>query len=228
MAQFQLDWYVDVSGYRIEDPQEPEPTKFEDRRATLLDGGGGPLIVPNGGRLNRIDPFKFDGLYRRLAETPKSPEGALGFVRCFGFLHEAKAKDEPLFLTMEAIDSVRALLEVRRKQDWDWLARWLHTAGQDSGLFVHGGVGRIGVILRHDKGMQLPELHFRPGSLLGAIYVQFLMDVTGAVDLRKCRRPGCNEWFKYGPGTKHRDTARYHSAACQKSHAYMKQKESKQ
>lgn len=40
------------------------------------------------------------------------------------------------------------------------------------------------------------------------------------IGVKLCKRPDCGEWFAYGPGTKHRETAVYCSPKCQKAHAY--------
>ena len=82
-----------------------------------------------------------------------------------------------------------------------------------------GGIGRMGVVFDWTKDSTRPILKFRPGSLIGALFVQALMDLTEGVDLYKCERPGCFEWFARGGGKPHhRADARYCGVTCLKAH----------
>jgi len=82
----------------------------------------------------------------------------------------------------------------------------------------------VSAIFHHSPGQPQPRLFFQPRDLLGAAYLQLMQDAAQGAILRLCARPGCGEWFYYGPGTKHRETALYHSPRCQKAHAYLKTK----
>jgi hypothetical protein len=107
----------------------------------------------------------------------------------------------------------------------DPIGDWLDSAGSPDG-FGLGGVGRMGVVFVWAKDSIRPSLGFRPGRLLSALYVQALMDLTGGIDLYKCERPGCGEYFARGGGKPHRRAgARYHSVTCLKAHRYSQQKE---
>ncbi len=221
MTVFTLKWGVDKRGYRIE------------RRAPVTTGAmigrhdGYDCIVRNGGSLAEYDPCKLDGvdgLWRRLAKTTKTPRGALNFVSTYGFLHRKNAKEETVASIKDAIETARILSALYDKNDWVKVADWLNEAGRDS-MFGLGGIGRLGIVFRAEQGAERPELNFRPGSLWSAILVQYLDDMSGGAELRECIRPGCPEWFKFGPGTGRRETARYCSPKCQQAHAYKKRKE---
>ncbi len=226
MTVFTLKWGVDKRGYRIE------------RRAPVTTGAmigrhdGYDCLVRNGGSLVEYEPFKFkldgvDGLWRRLAKTTKTPQGALDFVSTYGFLQQKDAKEETVADIKDAIETARILSALYDKNDWVKVADWLNEAGRDS-MFGLGGIGRLGVVFHGEQGAARPGLKFRPGSLRSAILVQYLDDMSGGAKLRECIRPGCPEWFKFGPGTGRRETARYCSPKCQQAHAYMKRKESHQ
>ncbi len=217
MTIFTLEWGVDEKGYRIE------------RRAPVTTGAifgrhdGYDCIVRNGGSLAEYEPFKVTALWRCLAETKKTPQGALDFVNTYGFLGQKNAKEETVENVKEAIETARVLSALYDKNDWVKVANWLNEAGRDS-MFSIGGIGRLGIVFDAEQGAKRPNLKFRARSLRNAILVQYLEDMSGGAKLRKCIRPGCPEWFKYGPGEEHRETARYHSSQCQQAHAYMKRK----
>ncbi len=104
----------------------------------------------------------------------------------------------------------------------------LNRVGQDFRVFQIGGIGRLGVIFDWREGMERPDLYYRPGSLLSAIYLQALQDASGGAELQKCDRPGCPKYFQVGPGTGRPRLNRgvaYCTPKCQKAHAYMKRKE---
>ncbi len=208
----------DVGGYHIE--TRPAVTKG----GTLLRGGPEDVIVRNGGRLEQIEMFKFNALWRQLAETPKTPQGALKFVEKFGFLnYRQDGKEQAVEEITDHIESARTLVDCYEREDWGRISDWLNKANPNS-IFGIGGVGKLGIVFGEKHPGERPELKFRAGSLNGAILVQYLNDVAGGTKHRKCVRPTCQIWFSYGPGTKHRETARYCSTKCQKAHAYMKHK----
>ena len=78
--------------------------------------------------------------------------------------------------------------------------------------------------LGHDDAGR-PQLEFRPRTLVGFIYAQLIQDYTGGIHYKRCIRPGCGEFFYYGPTTRKRSTALYCNPTCQKAHAYQKLKE---
>jgi hypothetical protein len=54
------------------------------------------------------------------------------------------------------------------------------------------------------------------------MYLQLLQDATTSAQLKKCARPGCGNWWKYGAGTDRRSRGQYCSAACQAAMAHVR------
>ena len=216
-----LDWFRCRDGYRLEDRADPPPRRG--RRALLLGSIAGRYIVRNSNKFEPTTPLKCVGLYRLLADV-SDDESALAFVKAHGFL--SRGKDARVDEVLDAAADIRKIVDAIDKKRWGALSDALSDAGQDS-IFNIGGVGRLGAIFDWREGMERPELHYRPGSLLGAIYLQALQDASGGAELQKCDRPGCPKYFQVGPGTGrprlNRDAA-YCTPKCQKAHAYMKLK----
>ena len=225
MSLVHLDWFWCYDGYRLEERKpRPRPRRgpLERTGARILNlDGGGVYVVRNSKRLKRTQPLKCEGLYRQLAACWISDD-VLAFVENHGLL--TRGKEQRVDEILSDAENLRNWIRAISARNWPGLTNALEAAGQDS-AFGHGGIGKLGVVFHYQEGMDRPELRFRPGSLLSAIYVQVLMDATGGATLRKCLNPVCPEWFKYGPGTEHRETAIYCSPKCQKAHAYMKLKE---
>ena len=173
------------------------------------------------------DRFKVSHLIRRLAEwrvgdrhepRPANDKGALDFVETYGFLRMAHGPETVDFIVGE-IEAAQSVLPLIRRKDARALQWWTLDNLENIGLhpkFIY--------FEDDDKS----ELFFGPNTLLDAIYLQALQDVSRNTEFEACDRPGCPEWFAVGPGTGRsrikrgtRRTHRYCSAACQKSHAYM-------
>ena len=223
MALLHLDWLRGSEGYRIERrPAEP-PTGIGKRGPDVemrWHQSGGFFIVRNGGRHRESAPLGCDGLWKQLAGC-RTPTHVLEFVSRWGFLQKAKAKEEPIGIALARAEWLRTISDEADRGEWSEIARQL--AHRAAGPF--GAIGQMGVTFEYAEGMERPELQFRPRSLDAAICVQALMDISGNAKLRKCVNPACPEWFKYGPGTAHRETAMYCAPKCQKAHAYAKSKE---
>lgn len=216
-----LDWFRCRDGYRLEDRADPPPRRG--RRALLLGSVAGRYIVRNSDTLEPTTPLKCVGLYRLLADV-SDDESALAFVRAHGFL--SRGKDARVDQVLYAAADIRKIVDAIDKKRWGALRDTLNRAGQDS-IMESGGVGRLGVIFDWREGMERPDLYFRPGSLISAIYVQALQDASGGAELQKCDRPGCPKYFQVGPGTGRPRLNRgvaYCTPKCQKAHAYMKLK----
>lgn len=215
-----LEWFRCLDGYRIEDRTDPPG------RRARLGSGAGRYIVRNSTRLETTTPLRCAGLYRQLADV-EGDEGTLKFVTQHGFLSRAKSKDSRLDDVLGAATDMRSLVDAINKKRWGAIADGLNRADQDS-MFQIGGIGRLGAVFGWRDGMERPDLYFRPGSLLGAIYLQALQDASGGAELQKCDRPGCPKYFQVGPGTRRPRLNRgvaYCTPKCQKAHAYMKRKE---
>ncbi len=216
-----LDWFHCLDGYQLEDRADPPG-----RRASLLSSAG-RYIVRKSGRLGPTTPLLCVGLYRQLADV-SDDDSALEFVTRHGFPERAKAKDTRVSDVLDAAQGMRHLVRMIDMKLWDVLTSALCRTGQDpDSIFQSGGIGRLGAIFEWRKGMERPELHYRPGSLLSAIYLQALQDVSFGAELQKCDRPGCPKYFQVGPGTGRPRLNRgvaYCTPTCQKAHAYIKRK----
>ena len=233
MAKLQLDWPKDRDGYQIElaEPMKPVPqvidTKigFSTREywqvpsalSALMADVDGTQIVRKGGRLLYDDRFLIDGLWKRLAKTEPTEEGALEFVERYGFL-QSTGDREYVHVICHHIEVMGWLREAIDNKAWKALKPWLEK---------HCGAIRLHPEFRQEDGWPRPDLFFVPETLLDAIYLQALQDATSGTDLRKCDRPGCPEYRAVGPGTGKWKTNRpvfYCTPKCQKAHAYMKSK----
>ena len=217
MAKLSLKWPVDQTGYRIERLHSDGRGRFKLPEMALIT----PYIRRNGGKLGYIDPFKFDGLYHRLADCKPTPQGVLEFVSRFGFLGLKDAglrgansgASEAVEDIYKVIKTVATLREWKRTRDWKQLSQWV--TDNQTRIRAHP------VLLPGNP----PEPFFRPATLRDAIYLQFLEDLMPGAKMRLCKRPACGEWFKYGPGTSHRKTARFCSERCQNAFKYQRRKE---
>lgn len=235
MAKLRLFWPVDIEGYRLESAKPVERRKPVERKGLLSRGWPVPAktllekdepkftswIVRKGGRLDFQDRCKGDGLWRQLADTKPTEEGAVTFVRRFGFLHTRGRRESVAFIC-EQIKVMRSIVDAIKREDWAALDLW---------LLDHGKAIRLRPVFHQQEGWLRPDLFFAPNTLLDAIYLRALQDATSGTDLRKCHRPGCPEYRAVGPGTGRWRTNRpanrpvfYCTPKCQKAHAYMKLK----
>lgn len=197
MPEMSLYWPRDLDGYRTE----------PGAKGKTIAGSSGTRIVRNGGKLDcSSDRMKCAGLYRALAATPPTPEGALSFVCRYGFLQGQDSEDVEHICNEIAVANY--LLD--HAEDRELLARWLEENAR---------------AMRLTATITKDGLFFRPVSLQSAIYLQFFEDLENGAQLRLCKRPGCETWFKYGPGTGKRNTAQYCSTKCEKAHNYERSKE---
>ena len=219
MLIFHLDWRRCLDGYQIE-RRERKPG----RGARILDDSG-DYIVRNSGRLESTTPMQCGGLWKQLTECWIA-DNALGFVTRFGFLNRRNGREQRVDDILNDAETMRDWDRSIAWQDWPAISKALDSAGEDS-LFEIGGVGRLGLLIHHQDGTERPELRLRPGSLFQAILVQAIDNAIDGTPLKKCFNPACSEWFRYGPGTNHRNTAMYHSPTCKGAHAYAKLKEAR-
>jgi hypothetical protein len=209
--RFTLPWTA-YEGARVA-PPEAQPRDPRRGRSVLSDAP--PLTyIENAGTPIEIDCFKIDGLYRHLADCPLTIPGVLGFVRKYGLLRARKR--ESFELICGEIRAMRSLVAAMDRGNWPALNDW---ARQNE------AVVRTSAVLHFEPDRWRPYLFFQPRDLIGAAYLQLLSNASDDAQLRQCALPGCGTWFVYGPGHKHRETARYCSPTCQKAHAYLKTKE---
>lgn len=233
MPKMKLFWARDWEGYRIEPatPAAPPPRRSRRERvarafgphgtgivagasqAIITEGGTPTAVVGNSGKMREYDALSIDGLYEQLAVV-RDDDSLLAFVNKFGLLTPGSIGDIDYMVHEARV--VRSLIDAKKRRDWSVLSGWL-----DNNAHV---IRLTGERLPGKR----PELFFRPRTLRDAIYLQFFEDLSGGAKLKLCERPGCGNWFKYGPGTKppRRKTARYCSPKCHKAHAYQEKVQS--
>jgi hypothetical protein len=212
-------WPHDLDGYRIVE-EVPKPRK-PGQPVTLLERTE-PItwIVAVGERAPEIrDRLLVDGIWRRLADTEPSVEGALGFVTDFGFLASKRRRESAEFICQQ-VEVMRSVVTAIDREDWDALDLWLTD---------HGKTIRLRPEFRQKEDWPRPDLFFAPDTLLNGIYLKALQDATGGTELVKCDMPGCPEWFAVGPRTGHSRVKRasglrFCTPKCQKAHAYLRKK----
>ena len=252
MIFFHLDWPVCPAGYHIEDPKVKPPGSTysigaeggewripkeqrhapeRGRSARLLSVDQGPRIVRNSEKLvykqPLIDPQgRSRHVCRKLADCPKTTEGALAFVREFGFLQ--RGKEQALYWFYRAIDTAWDVVAAADTQRWKFLADWLAGGGSDNEMFIHGGIGKLQYLqFLMPEGGGRHNSATAAGGLVRSGACKLLDEVTrGANPPKRCKRPGCPEYFTYGAGTGRRETAEYCSPKCQKAHEYTRRKRS--
>lgn len=237
--KLKLNWPVDREGYVIEKETPPEPLpgnaseeekrEWQERAATysalkstIIGAGAFERIVRKGGQLDRAtDAMKIPGLYNRLAKTLPTEKRAIEFASTFGLLTNPDSESLQTFFGLrDAVERLVAMKPQRGKRgNWDGLSDWMEK---------HGKSIRLHAILDSENGGS-PQPFFQPQTLFDAIVLQFFEDVTTRAKLRLCARPGCGEWFKYGPGTSppRRETAKFCSPKCQATGHYLKMREGK-
>jgi hypothetical protein len=183
---------------------------------TVLSETGPVAWIENAGKAELYDCLKVPGLYRRLASCPETVNGVLGFVRTFGLLR--KGRRERMEDIWHEIRAIRSVVRASDHKDWAALDKWLHENQQSRAV-------SLSATLHYERGHNGPTLLFQPQDLISAGYLQLYQDVAKGAQMKQCVRPGCGEWFYYGAGTDHRETARYCSPKCQKAHAYSRTKE---
>ena len=177
--------------------------------ATTTLSGTAYLVFEREGGVIGKDISRVAALYERLVSYRP-----LDFVNTYGLLStDGERETVGYFLNLRR--GLKHLLAAKKRDDWDYARRWWqanpHAAPLDA------------VIGEDDKGR--PQLEFRPRHLFGFIVAQLIQDWSGGAKYKFCKSPGCREWFYYGPGTDHRETAVYHSKKCQMAHAYQLRKE---
>jgi hypothetical protein len=207
MPKLSMKWPVDLKGYEI---KYDLPERSTPAARTIAGSAMRRVIVRKKGDLGYYDPFARDGLLHRLASCRKKAE-ALDFVHQHGLLMRSDSEDLSNFF--KEVKFAHELVVAKDLDKSESLYKLMS--------FKSKAIRLKPVLLEGNP----PSLFFAPTTLVDAIYLQFFEEVATRANLKLCQRPGCGEWFKYGPGTLHRVTAQYCSPRCQKAHAYTMSKE---
>ncbi len=236
----------DPTGYRIVVEPPTKPRKVVERKRslgrgcpdpgkTLLEGDGSKStswIVRNGVKLvYEYVRFEKEPIYKKLAATKPTPDGALAFVQKFGFLRSV-GHHERVEEICNHIRTMQWLVNALRCDEREAINLWL------AGYFLYEdskGKSRLssarppvrpGLQIGGDEADR-PQLQEAPPTLIEALYLQCLQDATGSKDSKLCRRPDCGTWFYYGPNTGKRSTAKYCSDGCRVKHFIERKEQSK-
>ena len=214
MPRLSLLWGRCADGYELVAPP---------RGKTLAEGGGSvtaaeiaaSLVVRRRSARLSFRQVRFcrtgaQPLYKRLANISPTPQGALSFIEAFGLLANRRSESVGDVLSHRA--AIRMLLAAARRDDWETIELWLI----DNGTVVRSRFA-IGFA---DDGR--PEVLHQPTTLISAIYLQLLQDKAAGTQYKRCKRPGCPEYFYYGPNTGRRETAEYCTPSCRTKHFLMK------
>ena len=186
--------------------------------------GNNLLIRPVGARVDvKRHLENFPTMFKRLAETPKDPGDVLKFAESYGLLwsdlHRGRKLDggsgEHVKEWFYEIEKLKFALRMNE-------AAPQGIAPRDS--FITADVE----IRELKPSKESPSRGVvRPRSLLAAIWIQFV-DHCSLPHRQWKRCESCPEWFFYGSGTGHRETARYCSKKCQDAAAYQRRKAAQQ
>ena len=221
--KMRLEWVrdLDPAGYRIIE-KKPRARKAGGSEPTLwIEGvGEGQSIIIK-------DRLEIEGLLRRLARVhdgarwrprPANAEGALDFVKRYGFLRDPNGPETVDFIAGHILAAQKLFPLIHHKKHRA-VERW--TEANFSNIHLHPN-------FNYYEAEDESVLFFHPVSLIDAIYLQALQDVAESAIFEKCDRWGCPEWFKVGPGTGHKNIdrggPRFCSPKCQKADQWRKLK----
>jgi hypothetical protein len=221
MFEIDFEWAVDQAGYDWVSggPLDPnEENSLIGQLQSLV--AGRPLrpdcIVPRGGKLQTVRPFRVPGLHRYFAANATTPEGLLRFVSQFGPMTADGNREcgEEALIGICAAETMSKLLADYASSPADCFAR-----------FGEGGLAwsRIDVRLAFNPITRRPQYIFTPPTLVNALWLELGQAVTSDAQWRQCVH--CGGWFEAGPGTGRRADARF----CSDEHriAFNSQKRSK-
>ncbi len=211
-ALFHFDWYVDQHGYE-EVVYERGVERGAERRAALS-AKEGKYIRGKGGPLRAYRPLEdFPGLHRRFAELPMDTPAILEFVHMFGLLGSSSSEswlgEEDLSYWHGSITSMRHMVhaldvgERDRNEACEWFNIHMNA--------VPPHRPQVSVWIKYGPGLRA-QSRMVPSTLLGAMYLQMLDELTGRPSFKKCK--WCPNWFSYGRGTGRRETKEFCSDRC--------------
>jgi hypothetical protein len=186
----ELDWARDPKGYRLAVTGRPKVPRIV-RNGT----GQGPE------NLQAIWPLSTDLLFKIFANTAKTPEGVLDFVRRFGPLTWAgwsATEGEPVSYAISDADHMRQVLRY-----------WASNHPQPNEPFVPqtGRPVSLDAMVVWDPAAKALRWELRPKTLLDGLWLQLGQELMTGVQIRQCER--CGDWFEAGRGTGRRLDAKF-------------------
>jgi len=219
MAKMQLMWPKSRQGYRVE---LSRPAGGAAAGTIAAEGSQYETVIAVGTEVDTYNCCEIDGIYRHLASFEPTASGARDFANLFGLLQGRRSYSVLFFI--RAVENMRALLRLSEEKDWPTISQWAIQNGKAIRFTADFQINDRPDARPNDR----PRFFFQPMTLIDAIYAKFFEDLeAGAAPMRLCARPGCGNWFKYGPGTGHRETAKYCSHKCQGAHSYQKRRDAK-
>jgi hypothetical protein len=192
---FEFEWGVDQHGYALED-RSPGPLLLslsgeddpEQDRAYERDGWN-KVIRQRGGPVKYYRPMEHSGLWRRMADVPDSPAGALEFVREFGLLDDRKTGKETVGFIM---NTARVLRGIAHALD-------ITSPQIAANIFnMHARPQVTARISPPQQGARRLNFDLVPLTLRSALYLQAGNAIAGDLKFRRCLN--CPEWFQVGSG----------------------------
>jgi hypothetical protein len=181
---FQFEWKVDQNGYASERRRGRDPDGYGDGEFEYIEARGGPL------RFYR--PLDESGLWLRFADTCRSREGVLQFVRDYGTLYDGRDIVERYRRLAERLWAIYERLSAGDRGS----AAALFT---DRTTFFWRPPNMRLTILQHADRPETFELTVIPNVLEDALKHQAAQAITGNRQFRRCRNQGCANWFRLGP-----------------------------
>jgi hypothetical protein len=208
---FQFEWEVDQNGYATERRRGRDPDGYGE--------GEFEFIEPRGGPRRFYRPLDDGGLWLRFADTCRSREGVLQFVREYGMLRHGRDIVERYRRLAKRLWAIYERLAVGDRGS----ANALFT---DRTTFFWWPPKMQETILRRADRLETFELAVIPDMLEDALKHQAAEAITGNRQFRRCRNQGCANWFRLGPraateGRRQTFTARreFCSDRCRVAHA---------
>jgi hypothetical protein len=193
-------WSVDQDGYSVERAQLPgwmfgAPNGFFGLNEV-------DVVKPNGGPLRYYRPLEEEeGLWRRFAESCKTPEGVFAFVHQFGLLAQAPRPgiddwvEEPMSFY---IGLAQRLSEIAKQLDIGDRHAAVAALRNSERPFGNGWALLSAAVLPSTKDPNTFGYKLIPHSLRDALLHQAAEAIQQNRRFRRCRNEECLNWFRLG------------------------------
>ncbi|MGA7324700.1 MAG: hypothetical protein WBX25_09515 [Rhodomicrobium sp.] len=189
--------FKDERGYEL----ALRPVASKQVEGTILAGVENLSVMARGGQ--KI-PLVLQGsktcIFEKIANTPRTPEGALDLVSEWGFL--SLADDEmPVQSIINQIIELRCAMELAAS----------HRLNEIESLFPQKEAAKLDVIFERFGRDRAPRLYLKPKSLIHFAWIELLCTISGNAGFRKCT---CGNVFTYGLEKGSRNSRLYCSNRC--------------